>query len=247
VNYSHHARLALRRATTRWDCRPRIQQTDWAVARAADGTYLAPRRTAATSADELAVSLIWRMAEPEFVDSRDALTGADPATVERAFAVAYEQLRRMAHRYLTGEVTGHTLTTTDLVHQAYLNLAGDARDLWTSESHFMAIAAVAMRRILVDHARRHRSVKRGGGLRRVPLESADFLVEERAEVLLALDEALDRLRQLDARQAQVVECRFFAGMTEDETAKALSIAPRTVKRDWAKARSWLYREMFRDV
>jgi RNA polymerase sigma-70 factor, ECF subfamily len=147
------------------------------------------------------------MSEREFVDTRDALTGADPATVERAFAVAYEQLRRLAHRYLTREVTGHTLTTTDLVHQAYLNLAGDARDLWTSESHFMAIA----------------------------------------EVLLALDEALDRLRQLDARQAQVVECRFFAGMTEDETAEALAVAPRTVKRDWAKARSWLYREIFKDV
>jgi RNA polymerase sigma-70 factor, ECF subfamily len=247
VNSSDHARLASRAANARWDCRHPIQQTDWAVARAADGTHLAPRRTAATSADKLAVSLTWRMSEREFVDTRDALTGADPATVERAFAVAYEQLRRLAHRYLTREVTGHTLTTTDLVHQAYLNLAGDARDLWTSESHFMAIAAVAMRRILVDHARRHRSAKHGGGLRRVPLESADFLVEERAEVLLALDEALDRLRQLDARQAQVVECRFFAGMTEDETAEALAVAPRTVKRDWAKARSWLYREIFKDV
>jgi RNA polymerase sigma-70 factor, ECF subfamily len=104
-----------------------------------------------------------------------------------------------------------------------------------------------MRRILVDHARRHQSLKRGGGLRRVPLDSANPLAEDRAEVLLALDEALERLRRLDARQAQVVECRFFAGMTEDETAKALDVAPRTVKRDWAKARSWLYREIFIDV
>jgi RNA polymerase sigma-70 factor, ECF subfamily len=184
---------------------------------------------------------------PGCMDTSFTLTGADPATVERAFALAYEQLHRLAHRYLTREATGHTLTTTDLVHQAYLELADVARDLWSSEAHFMAIAAVAMRRILVDHARRHHSLKRGGGLRRVPLESMDVLAEERAEVLLALDEALDRLRQLDARQAQVVECRFFAGMTEDETARALAVAPRTVKRDWAKARSWLYREVFEDV
>jgi RNA polymerase sigma factor (TIGR02999 family) len=223
VNDSTYGSIASCEVIDPWDCRYPFRQPDWAVTLAAG------------------------MPERQAIDTRFTLTGADPATVERAFDVAYEQLRRMAHRYLKGEPSGHTLTTTDLVHQAYLELADDTRALWTSESHFMGIAAVAMRRILVDHARRHQSLKRGGGLRRVPLDSANPLAEDRAEVLLALDEVLERLRRLDARQAQVVECRFFAGMTEDETAKALDVAPRTVKRDWAKARSWLYREIFIDV
>jgi RNA polymerase sigma factor (TIGR02999 family) len=108
----------------------------------------------------------------------------------------------------------------------------------------MAVAAIAMRRILVDHARAHASAKRGGALRRVPIESVDLPTDERAELLVALDEALERLRLLDARQARVVECRFFGGMTEEETADALDIAVRTVRRDWTKARSWLYQEIY---
>jgi RNA polymerase sigma factor (TIGR02999 family) len=111
----------------------------------------------------------------------------------------------------------------------------------------MGIAAVAMRRILVDHARSRGSIKRGGGLRRVDFESVDLASEDRAELLVALDEALDRLRELDERQVRVVECRFFAGLTEEETAATLGVTARTVTRDWAKARSWLYREIFKDV
>jgi RNA polymerase sigma factor (TIGR02999 family) len=114
---------------------------------------------------------------------------------------------------------------------------------WTGRAHFMAVAATAMRRILVDHARSHRSVKRGGMLRRVPIESVELGTEERADLLIAVDEALSRLKQLDARQARVVECRFFGGMTEEETAEALGIGLRTAKRDWAKAKSWLHREI----
>jgi RNA polymerase sigma factor (TIGR02999 family) len=111
----------------------------------------------------------------------------------------------------------------------------------------MAIAATAMRRILIDRARSHRSVKRGGALRRVPLDNVQLATEERADLLIALDDALGRLKELDERQAHVVECRFFGGMTEEETAEALGIGLRTAKRDWAKARSWLYQEIYREA
>jgi len=166
--------------------------------------------------------------------------------VHRLFPVVYEQLRRIAHGHLSREATGHTLATTDLVHEAYLQLASQTRAQWQSRAHFMSVAAKAMRRILVDHARSHRSVKHGGALKRVPLESVNPAAADRADLLVALDEALDRLRGLDERQARVVECRFFGGMTEDETAEALGIGTRTAKRDWAKARSWLYSELYAD-
>jgi RNA polymerase sigma-70 factor, ECF subfamily len=172
------------------------------------------------------------------------LGAAGPAGAERLVPLVYEELRRLAHRHLECEATGHTLTTTDLVHQAYLHLAGQDRTEWQSKEHFMAIAATAMRRILVDHARTVGRLKRGGALQRVPLETADVAVEERAELMIALDEALDRLRELDARQAQVVECRFFAGLTEDQTAAALGISIRTARRDWTKAKAWLYGEIY---
>jgi len=188
------------------------------------------------------------MSEPEKVDEPVIATEAlDGTSVERLFPVAYERLRQMARHYLRREAPGHTLTTTDLVHQAYLELSDGSPAPWRNQSQFMGIAAVAMRRILVDHARSGRSIKRGGGLRRVDFESLDLASEDRAELLVVLDEALDRLRELDARQVRVVECRFFAGLTEEETAAALGVATRTVTRDWAKARSWLYREIFRNV
>lgn len=185
------------------------------------------------------------MAKRETIDARfSSPDAASLAALERLVPMVYDELRRLAHRHLEREPTGHTLTTTDLVHQAYLQLAGQSRTEWRNESHFMAVAAIAMRRILVDHARAHASAKRGGALRRVPIDSVDLAADERAELLVALDEALERLRVLDARQARVVECRFFAGMSEEQTADALEIAVRTVRRDWAKARSWLYREIY---
>lgn len=165
--------------------------------------------------------------------------------MHQLFPVVYDHLRRMAHAHLTREATGHTLTTTDLVHEAYLQLAGQSRAAWATRAHFMSVAATAMRRILVDHARSHRSEKHGGALRRVPLESVNPAAADRADLLVALDEALDRLRALDARQARVVECRFFGGMTEEEVAEALGVGVRTAKRDWAKARSWLYQALYR--
>jgi RNA polymerase sigma factor (TIGR02999 family) len=175
-----------------------------------------------------------------------ARTG-EAAALDQAFPRIYEELRRLAHRQLLNEAAGHTLNTTALVHEAYIRLNGQTRVQWNGRAHFMAVAATAMRRILVDHARRRQSVKRGGPLRRVPIESIELAAEDRADLLVALDDALRRLDELDARQARVVECRFFGGMTEEETAQALDIGLRTAKRDWAKARSWLYREIYGDL
>ncbi|MEO6528173.1 MAG: ECF-type sigma factor [Gemmatimonadaceae bacterium] len=173
-------------------------------------------------------------------------SAGDAAAAERIFPLVYDELRRLAHRKLASEFSGRTLGTTELVHEAYLKLIDQSRVEWAGRAHFMAIAALAMRRILVDRARARRSVKRGGERLSVPLEAIELGTEERADMLVALDEALDRLRELDARQARIVECRFFGGMTEEETAEAVGIGLRTAKRDWARARSWLYRELYGD-
>ena len=176
---------------------------------------------------------------------RRAASG-DSLALAEVFPLIYEELRRLAHRHLRREPAGHTFATTDLVHEAYIKLIDQTRVQWKDRSHFMAIAATAMRRILVDHARRRHAVKHGGGLVRVRIESVGMATAERAELVLALDGALDRLSSLDARQSKVVECHFFGGMTFDETADALGIGLRTAKRDWAKAKSWLYREITRE-
>lgn len=168
----------------------------------------------------------------------------EPSAVERIFPLVYDELRRLAHHHLARESTGRTLTTTELVHEAYLKLIDQTRVEWTGHAHFMGVAAMAMRRILVDRARTRRRVKRGGDRVRIPLENVDLTADERADLVVALDEALERLRGLDERQMRVVECRFFGGMTEEQTADALGIGLRTAKRDWAKARSWLYTELY---
>jgi RNA polymerase sigma factor (TIGR02999 family) len=168
----------------------------------------------------------------------------DARAVESVFPLVYDELRRLAHHHLSREPNVRTLGTTELVHEAYLRLIDQTRVQWTGRAHFMAIAATAMRRILVDRARARRSLKRGGSLAPVALDSVDVSTDERADLLVALDESLERLRELDERRARVVECRFFGGMSEEETAEAIGIGLRTVKRDWAKAKSWLYRELF---
>ena len=168
----------------------------------------------------------------------------DPSALAKAFPLIYEELRRVAKVQLQREPDGHTLTPTALVHEAYMRLIEHyTRVEWTGRAHFMAVAAMAMRRILVEHARGHRSLKRGGGLQRVSLDVVELGTDERAELLIAVDDALTRLKEIDARQAQVVECRFFGGMTEEETAEALGIGLRTAKRDWAKAKRWLLEEL----
>ncbi len=167
----------------------------------------------------------------------------DSSALDDVFPLIYEELRRIAQQQLRREPDGHTLSPTALVHEAYMRLIDYTRVDWANRAHFMAVASTAMRRILVDHARGHRSLKRGGGIRPVSLDAVELRAEDRAELLVAVDEALDRLKAVEPRQAQVVECRFFGGMTEEETAEALGIGLRTAKRDWARAKTWLHREI----
>src|SRR5829696_616784 len=172
------------------------------------------------------------------------MRGGDTQAMDRLFPLVYEELRRLAHAQLRRERPGHTLGTTGLVHETYVRMVDQTRVEWRDLGHFLLIAAWAMRRILVDYARRNRAARRGGGSVRFTLD-ADVPAAERGEMLLALDEALERLAVLDRRLSQVVECRYFGGLTEQETANVLGVTRRTVQRDWAKARGWLYLEMNR--
>jgi RNA polymerase sigma factor (TIGR02999 family) len=181
-------------------------------------------------------------------DTPDSPTAPDhngPAAADSLFPLLYEELRRIAHRQLAIERAGHTLSTTALVHEAYVKLADQTRAQFASRAHFLAVAAQAMRRILVTHARKVRTEKRGGAWHRLDLDQVDIPVEERAEALVMLDGALDRLSALNPRLSQVVECRFFGGMTEEETASALGVTERTVRRDWVKAKGWLLSDLDR--
>ena len=202
-------------------------------------------RVLATPAFRHTIPLFMTAAQPSnaATDLLLQASAGDASALANVFPLVYDELRHLAHRQLQRESAGHTLNTTALVHEAYIRLIDQTRVQWNGRAHFMAIASTAMRRILVDRARSHQSLKRGGPLRRVSLDAIDLPADDRADVLLALNDALDRLQQLNQRQAQVVECRFFGGMTEEETAEALGIGLRTAKRDWAKARSWLYQEI----
>ena len=180
-----------------------------------------------------------------------AFRNGAPDGMDRLAPLVYEQLKRIARRQLRAEPVGHTLSTTALVHEAYLKLVNQTRAEWQDRGHFFAVASGAMRRILVDYARRYRAERRGGGddgapAQPIPLEDTDIPVAERADALIALDEALERLGGFDEQQARVVECRFFGGLTEGETAAALGISQRTVAREWVTARGWLYQELRRD-
>jgi len=173
----------------------------------------------------------------------------DPAAVDRLFLLVYDELRRMARRRLQAERPDHTLGATGLVHEAYLKLVRLDRIDWQSRGHFFAIAARAMRNILVDHAVRRKAQKRGGDRHKVRLDEADagaFMTAAQADDLLALDQALKRLETHDPRQCRVVECRFFGDLTIDETADALGISPATVSREWTMARAWLNKELSHD-
>jgi RNA polymerase sigma factor (TIGR02999 family) len=170
----------------------------------------------------------------------EAAVAGDSDAMERLVPLMYEDLRRVARRQLDREGGGHTLQTTALVHEAYLKLAGGMVSA-TSRAHFLAIAARAMRQVLVDYARRRKAAKRGGGVISVTLGDEPTPVDTSAEELLALDEAL---QQLDPRQRQVIECRFFGGMEEKDIAAALNVSERTVRRDWVKARAWLYQALY---
>ena len=166
-----------------------------------------------------------------------------PDAMNQLFPLVYGELRRIAHRQLLGERPGHTLGTTGLVHETYLKLVDQTRVQWRDRGHFFALASRAMRQILVDYARRYRAQRRGGGMTRVSLSEAAPGEDREAELLLAVHEALERLSVMNGRLSQVVECRYFAGLTEEETAVALGVSVRTVERDWLKARGWLYQEL----
>jgi RNA polymerase sigma factor (TIGR02999 family) len=157
--------------------------------------------------------------------------------------LVYDELRRLAHAYMQRERPGHTLQTTALVHEAYLRLAGQESLSWQNRAHFRAIAAETMRRILVEYARARNAVKRGGGQRTASLEDTVIGLDAESVDLEALDQALRRLAEIDPRMVRIVELRFFAGLTVDETAEVLSISTGTVKREWATARAWLRREL----
>lgn len=157
----------------------------------------------------------------------------------------YDELRRMASRYLQRERPGHTLQATALVHEAYLRLVDQKNVQWQNRSHFFGVAAQQMRRILVDYARAHDATKRGGPLPKKSLDNALAIAKGRTGNLMELDEALIRLALIDAQQVRIIELRFFAGLTVEETAEVLGISPATVKREWTTAKAWLAREIAR--
>jgi RNA polymerase sigma-70 factor, ECF subfamily len=184
------------------------------------------------------------MSDPNVTALLEQFAGGDAEALDRLFPLVYEELRRVAHRQMHAERSGHTLDTTALVHEAYMKLVRHPpRVQWQSRIHFFAIAARAMRQILVNHAKSRSRAKRGGDATLISLEEAVTRPEERPEELIALDEALRRLEAIDERQSRVVELRYFGGLTIEETAQVLSISVVTVKRDWATARAWLYREV----
>ena len=174
-----------------------------------------------------------------------AMGSGDPSAAEHLLPLIYAELHRLAASYMRRERKDHTLQPTALINEAYLRLANE-KLAWQNRQHFIGVAANVMRRVLVDHARAHNAGMRGGGAQRVELEEGIALSKERSEDLLSLDDALTRLAKGNARQANVVELRYFGGLSVEETAAVLGIAPRSVKRDWSLARMWLYRELHGD-
>lgn len=163
--------------------------------------------------------------------------------LDELMPAVYDELRRQAARYLRREKAGHTLQPTALIHEAYLRLVDQRNVQWQNRAHFFGIAAQMMRRILVDHARTKKRAKRGGSDVKVSLADATIPVNERDLDVVALDEALTRLAEIDEQQSRVVELRFFSGLTVEETAEVMGISPATVKRDWSVAKAWLHREL----
>lgn len=173
----------------------------------------------------------------------DDWSGGDEDALAKLFPLMEPELHRLAHHYMSRERPGHTLQTTAVLNEAYLRLADNSKPLWQNRTHFVAAAARLMRRIMVDHARERRALKRGGGALKITLDEAAFLTEERSEELLVLDEALGELAAQDPRKSQIVELRYFGGLTVEETAQFLKLSQRTVEREWTMAKAWLYRAL----
>ncbi len=165
------------------------------------------------------------------------------AALDELYPLVYEELHRLARRYMSRERKGHTLQTTALINEAYVRLVDQRNVQWANRSHFFAISAQIMRRILIDHARRHGYAKRGGGARQVSLDETATVIQDNLSEFLRLDEALTSLAQLDPRRSQVVELRYFGGLNNEEIADVLKISENTVIRDWNMARAWLYRQL----
>lgn len=172
-------------------------------------------------------------------------SAGDSEALDQLMPLVYDELRRMARRYMNQQPVGHTLQTTALIHEAYLRLIRQEEKHWENRAHFFGVAAQAMRHILVDYARARHTDKRGGEVRAVSLEEAAFVSEERAAELLALDDALVELARLSPRQCRTVELRYFGGLSAAETAEVLQVSTDTVTRDWNQAKAWLYRALNR--
>jgi len=170
-------------------------------------------------------------------------SNGDKSALEKLIPLVYDELRRMARQYMRRERPGHTLESTALVNEAYIKLIDCSRVGWQNRAHFFAVAAQLMRRILIDHARSRNYAKRGGGVRKVSLDEAAILSEERASELIAIDNALTNLAAIDPRKSQIVELRFFGGLNLEETAEVLGVSSPTVQREWRKAKAWLYQEV----
>ena len=169
----------------------------------------------------------------------------DPNALDALVPLIYNELRRLARHYLQQEKQGHTLSSTALVHEAYLRLVNQRGVTWQNRAHFFGVASQMMRRILVDHARKRAAVKRGGNAFTLALDDASWAADSRQVDLVALDDALVGLAKLDERQSRLVELRFFGGLSIEETSEVLGVSTPTVKRDWASARAWLFRELSR--
>lgn len=167
----------------------------------------------------------------------------DQGALNRLMPLVYQELRRIAARYLHSERPGHTLQTTEVVHEAYLRLVGETRMRWQGRTHFYAVSATLIRNILVDHARAQKAAKRGSGAVKLSLDEAFAVAVDNGAEVLAVDETLQALSKLDPQQARIVELRFFAGLTIEETAEALHISESTVKRDWILAKTWIYKNL----
>ena len=185
---------------------------------------------------------VGRAAKDQVAASLRAWSAGDTSALERLTPIVYDELHRLARRYMKGERPGHSLQTTALVNEAYLRLVDYTRMQWQDRAHFFAVSAQVMRRILIEHARRHNQ-KRGGGVAHVSLEEAASVGGNRAGDLVALDDAMNALARLDPRKARVVEMRFFGRLNVEETADVLKVSTATVMRDWSTAKAWLYREL----
>jgi len=173
----------------------------------------------------------------------EAIRGGNSEALNELMPVVYDELRRQAHNMLRHERQGHTLQTTALVHEAYMNLVGSSSRDWENREHFFNVAAKVMRNILVSHARKRCRLKRGGGRLPEAIEPDELPDINKDEVMIRLDDTLNQLRRVDKRQADIVENRFFAGLTNEEIAKLMNISETTVKREWRHAQTWLLREM----